>query len=199
MRDPESFDDRDFFPDDEGEEIADVRGPRRDIWQRLSQLMVACLFLLILAAILRIFWPEIERHRELSAEVHRLETIRDKRLQSVAELQRRNEWMLTDKEYLESVARDRLDMAHSDEVVVRIDRESEAKALQIKRDQERAEREKREARAAAGPTVAEAGETTTTNDIDPGASPPAPIEEPAAAERPRPAVRATVVDLSEEE
>ena len=198
MRDPEFFDDRDFFPDNEGEEIADVRGPRRDVWQRLSQLMVACLFLLVLAGILRIFWPEIERHRELSAEVHRLETIRDKRLEQVTKLQRQNEWMLTDKEYLESVARDRLDMAHSDEVVVRIDRDSEARALKMKRDQERAERERREAAAAAN--LAAASETQEVS--EPGAETTATgatsVAEPAAAERPRPATRATVVDLREE-
>jgi cell division protein FtsB len=202
MRDPEFFDDRDFFPDSEGEEIADVRGARRDIWQRLSQLMVACLFLLILAAILRIFWPEIERHRELAAEVHRLETIRDKRLERVAELQRRNEWMLTDREYLESVARDRLDMAHSDEVVVRIDRDSEAKALKIQRDRERAERERREAETAAklAASGATPPATETPASVPPTAEAAMPTtEEPAVAERPRPAARATVVDLSEEE
>lgn len=201
MRDPEFFDDRDFFPNDEGEEIADVRGPRRDVWQRLSQLMVACLFLLVLAGILRIFWPEIERHRELSAEVHRLETIRDKRLERVTKLQRQNEWMLTDKEYLESVARDRLDMAHSDEVVVRIDRDSEAKALKIKRDQERAERERREAEAAArlaDTTETQEAVSETAIGIRAVEALP-PVEQPAASERPRPAVRATVVDLTEEE
>ena len=198
MRDPEFFDDRDFFPDNEGEEIADVRGPRRDVWQRLSQLMVACLFLLVLAGILRIFWPEIERHRELSAEAHRLETIRDKRLEQVTKLQRQNEWMLTDKEYLESVARDRLDMAHSDEVVVRIDRDSEARALKIKRDRERAELERREAEA----TARLAASSETQQASEPGTETPATgataAEEPAAAERPRPTARATVVDLREE-
>ena len=206
MRDPEFFDDRDFFPDAEGEEIADVRGPRRDIWQRLSQLMIACLFLLILAGILRIFWPEIERHRELAAEVHRLETIRNKRLERVAELQRQNEWMLTDREYLESVARDRLDMAHSDEVVVRIDRESEARALQLKRDQERAEREKREARAEAAAASRQTGAGSADAQDSPSVESPAAVpdldlaptstEEAAAAQPSRPAVRATVVDLS---
>lgn len=196
MRDPEFFDDTDFFSDSDGEEIADVQGSHRDIWQRLSQLMVACLFLLILAGILRIFWPEIERHRELSAEVHRLETIRDKRLERVAELQRQNDWILNDPGFVESIARDRLDMAHSDEVVVRIDRESEARALQIKRDQQRAERERR--KLANDPASLNAGSEGEVASESPAVETPILVD-PAADEAPRPRLRATVVDLSVEE
>jgi cell division protein FtsB len=152
MRDPEFFDDDgDFFADDE--EQAGL--PRRDMWQRLSQLMVACLFVLVLAGILRVFWPEIQRHRELSAETRRLETIRDDKLARVAELQRQNEWMMTDREYLESIARDRLDMAHENEVVVRIDRESGARALERERERER---QKRLEQKLAGALSADQGE-----------------------------------------
>ena len=146
MRDPEFFDDSDFSAEEEEPQVR-----RRDLWQRLSQLMIVFIFLLVLAGILRIFWPEIERHRELSAEVDRLEKIRDKRLERVAELQRQNEWMLTDREYLESVARDRLDLANEDEIVVRIDRNSAARALEIERQRENQLKMERElaARAAA--------------------------------------------------
>lgn len=139
MRDPEFFDDSDFTAEEEEPQVR-----RRDLWQRLSQLMVVFLFLLALAGILRIFWPEIERHRELSAEVARLEKIRDKRLERVADLQRQNEWMLTDREYLESVARDRLDLANEDEIVVRIDRNSAARALEIERERKQQQQMERE-------------------------------------------------------
>jgi len=144
MRDPEFFDDSDFSAEEEEPQVR-----RRDLWQRLSQLMVVCLFLLVLAGILRIFWPEIERHRELSAEVDRLEKIRDKRLERVAELQRQNEWMLTDREYLESVARDRLDLANEDEIVVRIDRESASRALELERERKKQQQMERELAARA--------------------------------------------------
>jgi len=155
MRDPEFFDDSDFSAEEEEPQVR-----RRDLWQRLSQLMIAFLFLLVLAGILRIFWPEIERHRELAAEVARLEKIRDIRLERVAELQRQNEWMLTDREYLESVARDRLDLANEDEIVVRIDRNSAARALEIERERKKQRQMEQElaARALAADNEPETGQ-----------------------------------------
>ena len=194
MRDPEFLDDRDFFPGEDGEEVVD-RGPRRDIWQYLSRLMVVCLFLLVLAGILRIFWPEIERHRELSSEVARLETIRAAKLERVADLQRQSEWMLTDREYLESVARDRLDMAHANEVVVRIDRDSEARALEIRRERARRERELKEAER----QVSAKGESDGVEVAAESLVSEIRAEQSESATHPhpgRPPLRATVVDLS---
>ncbi len=195
MRDPEFFDDSDFSAEEEEPQVR-----RRDLWQRLSQLMIVFLFLLVLAGILRIFWPEIERHRELSAEVARLEKIRDKRLERVAELQRQNEWMLTDREYLESVARDRLDLANEDEIVVRIDRNSAARALEIERDRKKQQQLEQElaARASAQETDAQDGRSAVSGAS--GDASGASADKTANDDRPaqQPVIRATPVEIEEQ-
>ncbi len=194
MRDPEFFDDSDLSAEEEEPQLR-----RRDLWQRLSQLMIVFLFLLVLAGILRIFWPEIERHRELSAEVARLEIIRDKRLERVADLQRQNEWMLTDREYLESVARDRLDLANEDEIVVRIDRNSAARALDIERDRKKQQQMEQEMAARASALENEidihGGQSATSEPSDNTTA--GPVDTPSRADgaAQQPVLRATPVEI----
>lgn len=96
-----------------------------DLWRMLNRIMVGLLFVLALAAIVRFFWPEVERQRALNAEIARLEFIRQQKATKVTDLRREQEWLKGDREYLESVARDRLDMARKGETVIRIERGAE--------------------------------------------------------------------------
>ncbi|MGE0413360.1 MAG: septum formation initiator family protein [Verrucomicrobiales bacterium] len=101
--------------------------PRRpaDVWRILNRIMVGLLFVLALAVIVRFFWPEVERQRGLNVELTRLELIKQQKATKVAGLRREQEWLKGDREYLESVARDRLDMGRKGETVIRIERPEE--------------------------------------------------------------------------
>jgi len=67
----------------------------------------------------------LDRQDELKAEQHRLELIRNERETQVVRLRQEHRLMKTDREYLEAIARDRLDLQREGEFVIRIDREEE--------------------------------------------------------------------------
>ncbi len=122
MRDTEFYDpDRDPFQE-ESEEVG------LDIWQRLSKVMVALLFLCVLAAVLRLFIPEIERRNQLQQQAQQFEQVRMEKKARVARLQQKFDLLKNDREYLEAVARDRLDLAKEGEYIIRLERADEKAA-----------------------------------------------------------------------
>ncbi len=122
MRDPDFQEfDRDYHGG-----VASAHGaPRPDLWQRLSRVMEVFLYILILAAILRLFWPEVEKQRALNAELARVEREKAEREVRVAELREEYGLLKSDREYIETVARDQLDMAREGEYIIRIERPEE--------------------------------------------------------------------------
>ena len=123
MRDPEFKELELEFFDDQPE----PPGTKLDLWQRLSRVMEAVLYLLILAGVMRIFWPEVEHQKELNAQLAQIEQVRSEQEAHVNQLHSEYEWLKNDRGYLESVARDRLDLYRpgADEYVVRIKRPEE--------------------------------------------------------------------------
>lgn len=121
MRDSE-FQDRPELP-------LHIRGeeekPRLMFWQRMSRGMEVFIYLLLLLAVLKIFGPEWDRQKELQAEATRLTQIREDRREEVVRLRQEHRLLKTDKEYLESIARDRLNLQRDGEYVIRIRREEE--------------------------------------------------------------------------
>ena len=123
MRDPDFQElDLDFY-----DEQPKLPGSKPDLWQRLSRLMEGILYLLVLAAVMRIFWPEVEHQNELNDQLAQVEQVREERETRVSRLQMEYELLKTDRDYIESVARDRLDLYRpgADEYVVRIQRPEE--------------------------------------------------------------------------
>lgn len=117
MRDTEFSDpDRDPFQEEEEERV----GP--DIWQRLSKVVIALIFLCVVGGVLRVFVPEIERRNQLGRQEQRFEKLRAEKSARVAELQKQYDLMKNDREYLETVARDRLDLMRDGETIIRLDR-----------------------------------------------------------------------------
>ncbi len=92
-----------------------------DIWQRLSRVLLVIVFLLAMAGIVSLFWPEVERQRSLDEEMRGLGLIRDAKQKQRDQLTARLEWMRTDPEYLETIARDRLDLYREGESIIRIE------------------------------------------------------------------------------
>ncbi len=123
MRDTEFYDpDREPFQEEEEE----VLGP--DIWQRLSRVMMALIFLCVVAAALRLFIPEIERRNQLEQQAQHLEQLSNEKTARVAQLQKEYDLLKNDREYLETVARDRLDLGREGETIFRLDRSPDGEA-----------------------------------------------------------------------
>ncbi|MEM7014277.1 MAG: septum formation initiator family protein [Verrucomicrobiota bacterium] len=91
-----------------------------DRWQRASRVVVFMLVLAGLGVAVTLFWPEVERLREiengnneLAADLAMLKAERDA-------LKQEYEWLRDDPQYLEMVARDRLNLQKDGETVFRI-------------------------------------------------------------------------------
>ena len=97
--------------------------PRSIVWRRLSRLMELVIYSLLVLAAWKLFGPELLRRDELAAEKQRLEHIRTEKEARVVRLRQEHRLLKTDKEYLETVARDRLNLQREGEHVIRIDRE----------------------------------------------------------------------------
>jgi cell division protein FtsB len=99
--------------------------PRPSLWKRLSRLMEVVIYALLVLAVVKLFGPELERREELVAEKQRLEGIRSEKESHAVRLRQEHRLLKTDKDYLETVARDRLNLQREGEHVVRIEREGE--------------------------------------------------------------------------
>ena len=121
MRDTEFYDpDREPFQEEEIEVIAP------DIWQRLSKVMMALIFLCVVAAALRLFIPEFERRNQLERQAQRLEKLSTEKTARVTQLQKEYDLLKNDRDYLETIARDRLDLMRDGETIFRLDRSKDA-------------------------------------------------------------------------
>lgn len=121
MRDPEFQDNLEMPLRIEGE----GGKPRVDMWRRLSRGMEVVIYLLLLLAVVKLFGPEWDRQDELQSEQNRLVAIRDGKNERAMRLRQEHRLLKTDKEYLETVARDRLDLQREGEYIIRIDRSGE--------------------------------------------------------------------------
>jgi cell division protein FtsB len=119
MRDPE-FQDHPDLP----LQIKEEGGrPKSNLWQRLSRGMEVVIYLLLLLSVYKLFGPELDRQEELTAEINRLKQIEEVKKERVERLSQEHRLLKTDKDYLETVARDRLQLQRPGEYIFRIERE----------------------------------------------------------------------------
>ncbi|MCB1205178.1 MAG: septum formation initiator family protein [Verrucomicrobiae bacterium] len=100
--------------------------PRSSLWKRLSRLMEGVIYALLVLAVVKLFGPELERRDELESERQNLSRIRDEKEADVVRLRQEHRLLKTDKEFLETVARDRLNLQREGEHIVRIERDHPA-------------------------------------------------------------------------
>ncbi len=105
----------------------DTRGAklRPNIWQRLSRVMEVLIYVLCFLAVAKMFWPEVERQKELNVELAQLDAILEEKKQHVGQLRQEHELLKNDREFLETVSRDRLNLMRDDEYIIRIEREDQ--------------------------------------------------------------------------
>jgi cell division protein FtsB len=104
------------------EEYGDFRSRRQNtVWHSLNRLLVALIAFTIFTLILCAFVPELKNARE---ESDRVETLRGEIQQErdlLAQHTREVRLLTSDATYIETIARDRLDMMKDGETIYRID------------------------------------------------------------------------------
>lgn len=103
--------------------LGDDPKPRVSLWTRLSRVMEVVIYALLILAVLKLFAPELRHRDDLEVEKQRLSTIRVEKEARVMRLEQEHRLLKTDKDYLETVARDRLNLQREGEHIIRIDRD----------------------------------------------------------------------------
>jgi len=87
----------------------------------LSGILRALIALAFVAIVIGLFWPEWQRQREITRNNHELEEriVREEKL--LAARTRELDWLRNDPEYLELLARDRLNLQRKGETIFRIE------------------------------------------------------------------------------
>ena len=121
MRDPDFKDDLDDY-----RRYGEGRVPRRkkrklNIWQRMSRVMEVVIYILIILVVAKLFSPELDRQRDLQKEHAKLEAIKLEKEKKVARLRREHNNLVSDRNYMEAVARDRLNLQREGEYVIQIE------------------------------------------------------------------------------
>ncbi len=120
MRDPEF---QDNFDPARDKSAAGSGEDRRNLWQVLSRIMELVVYGLIILVVAKLFWPEVERQQTLQAELESKSRVLETKQSEVERLRLEHTLLSTDKEYLETVSRDRLNMQKEGEYIIRIERD----------------------------------------------------------------------------
>jgi cell division protein FtsB len=101
---------------------ADLR-ERRDatIWQRLNRILFVLLFLAVWLGIITLFVPPYQKLQAARSEIDALQAQRDEQKMLLARATREVNWLKTDSAYLETIARDRLDLMKDGETIFRLE------------------------------------------------------------------------------
>ena len=99
--------------------------PRTNVWKRLSRVMEVVIYVLLILTVVKLFGPEMQPQDDLKEERERISHIRDEKEARVLRLRQEHRLLKTDRGYLETVARDRLNLQREGEHIVRIERGEE--------------------------------------------------------------------------
>jgi len=101
---------------------ADFRARREaTVWQRLNRILFTLLFLAVWLGIISLFVPPYKKMQVARAEIDALQAQRDEQKMLLARATREVNWLKTDPTYLETIARDRLDLMKEGETVFRLE------------------------------------------------------------------------------
>ena len=93
-----------------------------DIWQKLTRVLIGLFLLGLLMLVLSLFLPEVDKQKEVDAELALLtekrDALRARRDAYATDLRR----IKTDREFFEILARDKLDLQLEGETIYRVSR-----------------------------------------------------------------------------
>ena len=93
-----------------------------DVWQRLTRMLLAAVFVGLGVLTVSFFAPQLERQREMEAENAELASVRDDLRKQYERRLREQSLLRQDPLYIESILRDRLDLQKEGETVIRLER-----------------------------------------------------------------------------
>ncbi len=95
-----------------------------DVWQCLTRLLLAAVFVGIAILTMSFFAPQLEKQRAMEAENAEIVGVCDDLQRQLDQRLNQVRLLRTDPQYLEQFARDRLDLQKDGETILRIDRSS---------------------------------------------------------------------------
>lgn len=103
-------------------EYGDFRARREaSVWQRLNKVLLFLLFVGVWLVILSLFIPQQKKLRQSRAEIGGLQAKVDEQKMLLARQTREVTLLKTDPVYLETIARDRLDLMKPGETIFRLE------------------------------------------------------------------------------
>ena len=100
------------------------------VWQRLNRILCVLLFIALWLVIISLFAPPYKKLRQGEAEIDNLQAQADEQKALLARQMRQVTLLQTDVTYLETIARDRLDLMKEGETIFRL----EPSQVKTKRD-----------------------------------------------------------------
>ncbi len=97
------------------------------LWQRLNRVLLALLFLAVWLVIISLFLPQHKKLQQSRGEIDALQAQVDEQKVLLVRQTREVTLLKTDPVYLESIARDRLDLMKPGETIFRLEQGSAAK------------------------------------------------------------------------
>lgn len=96
---------------------------RRDasVWQQLNRVLKALLFIVFVLAVVSLFVPQNARLNRSRSEIDNLQAQVNEQKQLLTRQTREANLLKTDATYLETIARDRLDLMKDGEVIFRLE------------------------------------------------------------------------------
>jgi len=102
------------------------------VWHFLNRLMVTLIVFAGLVLIVCAFVPELKKQREQNARLDQLKADIERQKALLARRTREVELLKNDPGYVETLARDRLDMMKSGETIYRIEPQGQEKSVEVK-------------------------------------------------------------------
>ena len=98
-------------------------GERREasIWQRLNRILRVLLFIATWLVIISLFLPPYNKLKQSRSDIERLQGLVDEQKFLLARQTREVNLLKTDATYLETIARDRLDLMKEGETIFRVE------------------------------------------------------------------------------
>lgn len=91
------------------------------VWNTLNRLIVFLIFVAVGTVLFFFFQPELSKLSDMQRRVAELEATQERITIEQLRLEREKELLTTDPEYLENIARDKLDLMKPGETIFRLD------------------------------------------------------------------------------
>jgi len=91
------------------------------IWQRLNRVLRVLLFIAIWLIVVSLFVPPYNKLKQVRGDTDRLQSLVNEQKTLLAQQTREINWLKTDPTYLETKARDRLELMKEGETIFRLE------------------------------------------------------------------------------